>query len=142
MSVTVVVGAQWGDEGKGRTVDYLAQGADLVIRFQGGDNAGHTIVNDHGVWRLHLIPAGIFNPGATCLIAPGTVVNLDTLLEELASLEAAGVSIGRLAIAKRAHLILPFHRQLDGAEEAAREGGWAVVAGRVAAGRFSDHVLG
>ena len=126
MPVTVVVGAQWGDEGKGRTVDYLAQDADLVIRFQGGDNAGHTIVNDYGVWRLHLVPAGIFNPHATCLIGAGTVVNVDTLLTELSDLEAADVDTCRLVIAKRAHLILPFHRQLDGAEEAARTGGWAV----------------
>jgi adenylosuccinate synthase len=126
MSVTVVVGAQWGDEGKGRTVDYLAQDADLVIRFQGGDNAGHTIVNDLGVWRLHLVPAGIFNPRVTCLIGAGTVVNVDTLLQELSELEAAGVETGGLVIATRAHVILPFHRQLDGAEEAARSGGWAV----------------
>jgi adenylosuccinate synthase len=126
MTVTVVVGAQWGDEGKGRTVDYLAQEADLVVRFQGGDNAGHTIVNDTGVWRLHLVPAGVFNPAAANLLAPGTAVNVDTLLEELAALEAAGVSTERVLIDRRAHLILPFHRALDGAEEAARTGGWEV----------------
>ena len=126
MTVTVVVGAQWGDEGKGRTIDYLAQGADLVIRFQGGDNAGHTVLNDYGEFRLHLVPSGIFNPEATCLLGPGMVVNLDVLQTEISELEAAGVATDKLVVARRAHLVLPFHRQLDGAEEAARKGGWAV----------------
>ena len=126
MTVTVVVGAQWGDEGKGRTVDYLAQHADMVIRFQGGDNAGHTVVNEHGEFRLHLIPAGIFNSQATCLLGAGTVVNFDVLEGELANLEAHGVPTANLKVDKRAHLVLPFHCQLDGAEESARKGGWAV----------------
>ena len=126
MPVTAVVGAQWGDEGKGRTVDYLAQDADLVIRFQGGDNAGHTVVNDTGVWKLHIVPSGIFNSQATCLVGAGTVVNVDTLLEELAPLQEAGIDTSGLVIDKRAHLILPFHRQLDGAEEDARKAGWVV----------------
>jgi adenylosuccinate synthase len=126
MGVTAVVGAQWGDEGKGHTVDYLAQSADLVIRFQGGDNAGHTVVNEHGEFRLHLVPSGIFNPRATCLLGPGTVVNLDVLLEELAGLEAVGIDTSNLVVAKRAHLILPFHRLLDGAEEASRQEDWVV----------------
>ena len=126
MTVTAVVGAQWGDEGKGRTVDFLAQDADMVIRFQGGDNAGHTVVNDLGEFRLHLVPSGIFNPKTACLLGPGTVVNLDILLEELANLEAVGVDTGNLMVDRRAHLILPFHRQLDGAEESARKKGWAV----------------
>ena len=126
MSVTAVVGAQWGDEGKGRIVDYVAQDADLVIRFQGGDNAGHTVVNQHGKFALHIIPAGIFSPTATCLVGAGTVVNFDVMLEELGNLEAAGVDTSRLLVDKRAHLILPFHRQLDGAEETARKKGWAV----------------
>jgi adenylosuccinate synthase len=126
MTVTAVVGAQWGDEGKGRTVDYLAQDADLVIRFQGGDNAGHTVVNDSGEWKLHIVPSGIFNPRAVCLVGTGTVVNFDTMQEELAPLEAAGIDTGNLVVDVRAHLILPLHRQLDGAEEGARKAGWAV----------------
>ncbi len=126
MTVTAVVGAQWGDEGKGRTVDYLAQDADLVIRFQGGDNAGHTVVNEHGEFRLHLVPSGIFNPRATCLLGAGTVVNLDVLGQEIEDLEAKGIDTRNLVVDKRAHLVLPFHRQLDGAEEASRTGGWAV----------------
>jgi adenylosuccinate synthase len=126
MSVTAVVGAQWGDEGKGRIVDYIAQHCDLVIRFQGGDNAGHTVVNERGKFALHIVPSGIFNPNTVCLIGAGTVVNIDTLLRESASLEAAGVDTGRLMVDTRAHLVLPFHCQLDGAEEAARKEGWTV----------------
>ncbi len=120
MSVTAVVGAQWGDEGKGRIVDYLAQRADMVIRYQGGDNAGHTVVNERGTFRLHLVPSGIFNPATQCIVGPGTVVNPDTLLAELAELTAAGVNLDNLWLSERAHLILPYHRLLDGLEESAR----------------------
>lgn len=126
MSVIAVVGAQWGDEGKGRVVDYLARDADMVIRFQGGDNAGHTVINDWGKFALHLVPSGIFNPRTTCLLGTGTVVNVDVLLGELKSLEATGIDTGSLLIEKRAHLVLPFHRLLDGAEEARRRPNWQV----------------
>jgi adenylosuccinate synthase len=81
MSVTAIVGAQWGDEGKGRIVDYLAQKADMVIRFQGGDNAGHTVINDFGKFALHILPSGIFNPRTVCLVGAGTVVNFETMKE-------------------------------------------------------------
>ncbi len=121
MTVAAVVGAQWGDEGKGRVVDYLAARADMVIRFQGGDNAGHTVVNDYGRFVLHLTPCGVFYPHARCLLGPGTVVNLDTVAEEQAMLEAAGVDISNAWIDVRAHLIWPFHRLLDGAEEDRRQ---------------------
>ena len=121
MTVTVVVGAQWGDEGKGRVVDYMAARADMVIRFQGGDNAGHTVVNDFGRFALHLTPCGIFYPQVRCLLGPGTVVNLDTLAEEQAQLQAAGVDTGNTWIDLRAHLIWPYHRLLDGAEEERRK---------------------
>jgi adenylosuccinate synthase len=117
MTVTVVVGAQWGDEGKGRVIDYLAARADMVIRFQGGDNAGHTVVNEHGRFALHLTPCGIFYPHVRCLLGPGTVVNLDTVAEEQATLSAAGVNTDNAWIDVRAHLIWPYHRLLDGAEE-------------------------
>ena len=90
MTVTAVVGAQWGDEGKGRIVDYLAQRAGVVIRFQGGDNAGHTVVNEHGTFRLHIVPSGIFNPDTKCIVGPGTVVNPDTLLAEMGELGRGG----------------------------------------------------
>jgi adenylosuccinate synthase len=121
MSVTVVVGAQWGDEGKGRTIDYLAERADMVIRFQGGDNAGHTVVNDYGRFALHLIPCGIFYPGVRNLLGAGTVVNLDTVSEEMAMLQDEGVKAENLWIDLRAHLIWPYHRLLDGAEEDRRK---------------------
>lgn len=126
MSVRAIVGAQWGDEGKGRIVDYLAQKAEIVIRYQGGDNAGHTVINDKGKFALHMIPSGIFNPATTCLVGAGTVVNFDTMEKELASIAEAGVTGDNLFIDRRAHLILPFHCLLDGAEEASKKSGWAV----------------
>ena len=93
MSVTAIVGAQWGDEGKGRVVDYLAQKAEVVIRFQGGDNAGHTVINDKGKFALHIVPSGIFNPETVCIVGAGTVVNFDTMSVELDTVAAAGVAI-------------------------------------------------
>jgi adenylosuccinate synthase len=119
MPVTAVVGAQWGDEGKGRIVDALAEQMDWVIRFQGGDNAGHTVVNDYGEFKLHLIPSGIFHSQAKCLIGTGCVVNPEVLLEELAALEAAGVNTSNLLVSERAHMLLPYHRLLDGLQESA-----------------------
>ncbi|MHB1294829.1 MAG: adenylosuccinate synthase [Anaerolineae bacterium] len=118
MTVTVIVGAQWGDEGKGRVIDYLASNADMVIRFQGGDNAGHTVVNERGRFALHLVPSGVFHPSAYCLLGAGTVVNLDTLEQELADLTQVGVDTRNVFIDRRAHLIWPYHRLLDGAGEA------------------------
>ena len=120
MPVTAIVGAQWGDEGKGRIIDYLAQRADVVIRFQGGDNAGHTVINDYGKHALHLIPSGIFNPATRNIIGSGCVVNPGALLEEMARLEAAGASLDNLWISARAHMVLPYHRLLDALEEKAR----------------------
>ncbi|HIQ11947.1 MAG TPA: adenylosuccinate synthase [Caldilineales bacterium] len=120
MPVTAIVGAQWGDEGKGRIIDYLAQRADVVIRFQGGDNAGHTVINDYGKHALHLIPSGIFNPAIRNIIGSGCVVNPGALLEEMARLEAAGASLDNLWISARAHMVLPYHRLLDALEEKAR----------------------
>ncbi len=125
MSVTAIVGAQWGDEGKGRVVDYLAQKADVVIRFQGGDNAGHTVINDAGKFALHIVPSGIFNPETTCIVGAGTVVNFDTMGEELDAVRAKGVTTDNIFIDRRAHLILPYHRLLDGAEEESKKGGLA-----------------
>ncbi len=126
MSVTAIVGAQWGDEGKGRIVDYLAQNADLVIRFQGGDNAGHTVINSYGKFALHIIPSGIFNPDTICLVGAGTVVNFNTMKEELEGVRASGLSGDNLRIDKRAHLIMPYHCLLDGAEEQKKDAKWAI----------------
>ncbi len=117
MAVTAIVGAQWGDEGKGRMVDALAGEVDWVIRFQGGDNAGHTVVNEHGEFKLHLVPSGIFFANTKCLIGTGCVVNPATLLEELAQIEAAGVSTDNLLISTRAQMLMPYHRTLDSMQE-------------------------
>lgn len=117
MTVTAVVGAQWGDEGKGRVIDYLASKADVVVRFQGGNNAGHTVVNDLGTFRLHLVPSGIFFPKVRCIMGAGTAIDPTSLLEEIASLESAGVKTENLWLDRRAHIVWPYHRLLDGARE-------------------------
>jgi len=123
MTVTAIVGAQWGDEGKGRVVDYLAQRADMVIRYQGGDNAGHTVVNEFGLFKLHLIPSGIFNPATQCIVGAGCVVSPESILQEMVQVADAGVSLDNLFLSQRAHVVFPFHRQLDGLEEAGRSSG-------------------
>jgi adenylosuccinate synthase len=121
MPVTAIVGAQWGDEGKGKITDLLSQDADLVIRFGGGSNAGHTVINHFGEFKLHLIPSGIFNANALALIGSGTVVDLDYLETEFQQLDAAHVPYSGLRISSRAHLTMPYHVALDGAEDTARE---------------------
>ena len=118
MSVISIVGAQWGDEGKGRIVDYLATDADVVIRYQGGDNAGHTVVNEYGKFALHIVPSGIFNPKAISIVGVGAVVNFDTMAVELK--EIPKELHKNLRIDSRAHLIMPYHCLLDGAEESKR----------------------
>jgi adenylosuccinate synthase len=120
MSVIAVVGAQWGDEGKGRVVDYLATDADLVIRYGGGNNAGHTVVNPHGHFKLHLIPSGIFYPETRNLLGGGVVINPPALVSELDGLAAAGFDCANFFISERAHLVMPFHVLLDQLEERER----------------------
>jgi adenylosuccinate synthase len=123
MAVTAIVGAQWGDEGKGKVVDTLARHADVVIRYNGGNNAGHTIQNQLGTFRLHLLPSGIFHPAAQCVIGPGVVVNPEIFLAEVAEVERVGMpTIGRVWLSDRAHLIFPHHILTDELEEAARGG--------------------
>lgn len=121
MSVTAVVGAQWGDEGKGRIIDFLAKDSEVVIRFQGGDNAGHTVINEYGKFALHIIPSGIFNPNTVCIVGTGTVINPDSALAELALLEEKGVDTSNLFFSERAQVILPLHVLLDGLEEDNRD---------------------
>jgi adenylosuccinate synthase len=113
----VIVGAQWGDEGKGKVTDLLAERADLVIRFQGGNNAGHTIVRDGVDWKFHLIPSGILYPGKLCAIGNGVVVDPKVLTDELDDLRARGVDISGLRLSANAHLIMPYHLLLDHAGE-------------------------
>jgi adenylosuccinate synthase len=117
----VIVGAQWGDEGKGKVVDALAERFDIVARYQGGANAGHTVVVDGKKFVLQLLPASVVRPGKIAVIGNGVVVNPESLLEEMARVEAAGVPVGeRLLVSDRAHLILPYHRSHEVAAEAAR----------------------
>jgi adenylosuccinate synthase len=114
----VIVGAQWGDEGKGKVVDLLAEQADLVIRFQGGNNAGHTIVRGNEVFKFHLIPSGILYPGKICAIGNGVVVDPHVLTDEAGELSRRGIDISGLRISANAHLIMPYHKLLDQAGEA------------------------
>ena len=119
MPVTVVVGAQWGDEGKGKIVDILSEGMDYVVRYQGGANAGHTINLQGHKFVLHLIPSGILHPQTVCVIGNGVVVDPAALLDEIKLLEEQGIQIdGRLKISNRAHLIFPYHKLLDQIREA------------------------
>ena len=120
MSVIAIVGAQWGDEGKGRVVDYLATDADLVIRYGGGNNAGHTVMNPHGHFKLHLIPSGIFYPETRNLLGGGVVINPPALVRELDGLASAGFDCANFFISERAHLVMPYHVLLDQLEERER----------------------
>jgi adenylosuccinate synthase len=114
MPNTVVVGAQWGDEGKGKIIDILSKDVDWVVRYQGGNNAGHTVVKACGEFVLHLIPSGILQKGVKCVIGNGVVVDPQALLEEIRGLEKKGFPVkGRLFVSDRAHLILPYHRIYD-----------------------------
>ena len=111
---TVVVGAQWGDEGKGKIIDILSRDADYVVRYQGGNNAGHTVVKECGEFVLHLVPSGIFNPKTICVIGNGVVVDPEALMQEVEGLEKKGIHVrGRLFVSDRAHLIFPYHKQID-----------------------------
>ena len=120
MPATIVMGGQWGDEGKGKLTDALAAGAGMVVRANGGSNAGHTVETDRGVFKLHLVPSGILNPDCTCLIGAGVVVDPRALLEEMDDLRARGVDLGRLRLSDRAHVVMPYHPLLDRLEEAQR----------------------
>jgi adenylosuccinate synthase len=117
MPGTVIVGAQWGDEGKGKVIDLLAERADVVVRFQGGNNAGHTIMHAGETWKFHLIPSGILYPGRTCVIGNGVVVDPAVLTAEIDDLRARGVDVSGLKLSANAHLIMPYHLLLDQAGE-------------------------
>lgn len=117
MSSVVVVGTQWGDEGKGRVTDYLARQADVVVRYQGGNNAGHTVSVGDKTYKLHLIPSGILHPGKLSVIGNGVVVDPVALVEEIDYLTSLGVEVKNLLISDRAHLIMPYHKVLDGLAE-------------------------
>ena len=121
MPVTAVLGAQWGDEGKGKIVDFLARDVDLVARFSGGNNAGHTVINDQGEFKFHLVPCGVFWPRAMNVIGNGVVVDPDALLEEITGLQRRGIDLtDRLLVSERAHLVMPYHVVLDELAEEAK----------------------
>jgi adenylosuccinate synthase len=120
MPVIAIIGAQWGDEGKGKVVDLLAQKAGMVVRFSGGDNAGHTVINPYGKFGLRLVPSGIFYPHVVCIIGNGVVINPAVLIGEIELLNRSGVDTSKLFISDRANLIMPYHVLLDGLEEEAR----------------------
>lgn len=138
MSVVAVIGGQWGDEGKGRVVDLLAQQAHMVIRYSGGNNAGHTVINDRGTFKLHLVPAGIFNPQTVNIIGTGVVVDPRALLDELQMLRDAGITFDNLYISDRAHVIMPYHREQDRIQESLRGDGKIGTTGRGVGPAYSD----
>lgn len=121
MKSTVLVGVQWGDEGKGKIIDVLTEGVDVVVRFQGGNNAGHTVEIGSNKYVLHLVPSGIFRPNALCIIGNGVVVDPKALVKEIKELEEAGIKFkGRLEVSTRCHLILKYHSLMDGLREQQR----------------------
>lgn len=121
MSVIMVIGAQWGDEAKGKIVDLLSQNARLTARFNGGDNAGHTVINPHGTFKLRLTPTGFSNPETICVIGPGVVVNLSTLISEIQMIRNAGIDLnGRLWVSPRCHVVMPYHPIIEGIYEIAK----------------------
>ncbi|MCO5215089.1 MAG: adenylosuccinate synthase [Thermomicrobiales bacterium] len=121
MPATIIMGGQWGDEGKGKLTDALAGTASMVVRANGGSNAGHTVKTDRGTFKLHLIPSGMLNDDVDCVIGAGVVIDLATLAEELRDLANRGIDTSRLRISDRAHIVLPYHAQLDRLEEQRRE---------------------
>lgn len=124
MPSKVVIGAQWGDEGKAKIIDILSQKADVVVRYQGGNNAGHTVIVNDEVYKFHLIPSGILYPNKLCVVGNGVVIDPEGMLQELDGLVAKGVDISNLRISERAHLVMPYHKALDKAKEmlSAKEG--------------------
>jgi len=123
MPVTVIVGTQWGDEGKGKITDLLARNLDMVVRYQGGNNAGHTVVIGENTFKLHLIPSGIFYKNVTCIIGNGVVIDPAVLIGEIETLKEQGYDCSNLRISSQAHVILPYHKLLDKAQEERREAG-------------------
>lgn len=141
MTVTAVIGSQWGDEGKGKVVDYLAASADYVARFNGGNNAGHTVINEFGTFKIHLVPSGIFARNTVGLIGGGVVIDPAVLIEEIEMLNKAGVGVdGRLWVSPRSHVIMPYHKILDGLYEEAKGAGATGTTRRGIGPVFADKV--
>ncbi|HEV8546685.1 MAG TPA: adenylosuccinate synthase [Candidatus Limnocylindrales bacterium] len=138
MPATVIVGLQWGDEGKGKTTDFLAEQVAMVVRYQGGDNAGHTVVSGDEVFKLHLVPSGVLYPHITSVIGSGVVVNPATLISELDMLAARGIDTGRVRVSTAAHVIMPYHVALDRALETRLGDGKVGTTGRGIGPAYAD----
>ncbi|MCX6358954.1 MAG: adenylosuccinate synthase [Armatimonadetes bacterium] len=138
MPNTVVVGAQWGDEAKGKVVDYLAERAGMVVRYGGGNNAGHTVTVEGATYKFHLVPCGILHGGVVCVIADGVVVDPEVLVQELHGLAAQGVSVANLRISANAHVIMPYHKEFDRLEEAAKGSSAIGTTGRGIGPAYAD----
>ncbi|HUQ44898.1 MAG TPA: adenylosuccinate synthase [Candidatus Limnocylindria bacterium] len=138
MPASIVVGLQWGDEGKGKTTDFLAEQVAMVVRYQGGDNAGHTVVKGDEVLKLHLVPSGVLYPHITSVIGNGVVVNPETLIGELDMLASRGIDVRRVRVSRSAHVIMPYHVALDRANEARLEGAKVGTTGRGIGPTYGD----
>ena len=138
MPATVIVGLQWGDEGKGKTTDFLAEQVAMVVRYQGGDNAGHTVVSGDEVFKLRLTPSGVLYPHITSVIGNGVVVNPLTLIDELDMLTARGIDVSRVRVSRSAHVIMPYHVALDVGNEARLGGGKVGTTGRGIGPTYGD----
>ena len=138
MANIVVVGAQWGDEAKGKIVDYLASQASMVVRYGGGNNAGHSVTVGNEEYKFHLVPAGILNPETICVVADGVVIDPGVLVKEIDGLKSRGVSFANLKISSSAHVIMPYHRLLDTLQEAARGGDKIGTTGRGVGPAYAD----
>jgi adenylosuccinate synthase len=141
MPATVIVGLQWGDEGKGKTTDFLAEQVAMVVRYQGGDNAGHTVVSGTEVFKLHLVPSGVLYPHITSVIGAGVVVNPQTLINELDMLAERGVDVSRVRVSRAAHVIMPYHVALDRAMESRLGDGKVGTTGRGIGPAYADRAL-
>ena len=138
MPASIVVGLQWGDEGKGKTTDFLAEQVSMVVRYQGGDNAGHTVVKGDEVLKLHLVPSGVLYPHITSVIGNGVVVNPQTLIGELDMLASRGIDVSRVRVSRSAHVIMPYHIALDRANEARLDGARVGTTGRGIGPTYGD----
>jgi adenylosuccinate synthase len=138
MPASIVVGLQWGDEGKGKTTDFLAEQVSMVVRYQGGDNAGHTVVKGDEVLKLHLVPSGVLYRHITSVIGNGVVVNPETLIGELDMLSARGIDVSRVRVSRSAHVIMPYHVALDRANEARLDGAKVGTTGRGIGPAYGD----
>jgi adenylosuccinate synthase len=138
MPATVIVGLQWGDEGKGKTTDFLAESTAMVVRYQGGDNAGHTVVRGDEVFKLRLTPSGVLYPHITSVIGSGVVVNPLTLIDELDMLTARGIDVARVRVSRASHVIMPYHVALDRANEERLQGARVGTTGRGIGPAYAD----